>query len=449
MKVKAATMINPMTLVAGSGIVALVMAGWSQVKTIARYLMAFAVIRARLDEQLSWQAQIYMRKTYKILPSGLFIYVHRYIKVRTQKSSVVVPFRVLGGNIVFYSGWRVAIMNFTGEKAMILTIRGMFNFEDIIRQSLLYYGERTAYRDGNESRYQVLRRIGREKGMSAMRSRDSDLDSTEISSPKNDVPSVPSSATDGGIGLDTSFDKSFMYAHEDYMLSATEDAFANIYFPPAIVEHIEQAKLWISMGDWYLDRSIPWRRGWLLHGPGGTGKSSLAKGVAQTLKLPIYQYYLATMSDQEFISSWERMDTPCIALFEDFDNVFHGREPQTEHKSLTFDTVLNQISGVGSINGVFLIVTTNKLEHIDPAMGVDCEHGGISSRPGRIDVVIEISYMEIAERRKLAHRILRDWPEVIEQLVIAGDKTTPAQFEEMCIQRAYVLMAEQKLPVLV
>lgn len=206
------------------------------------------------------------------------------------------------------------------------------------------------------------------------------------------------------------------------------------------------------MGKWYADRGIPWRRGWLLYGPGGTGKSSIAKALAKKLGMPIYQFYLATLSDNEFIEEWNRMNTPCVALLEDFDSVFNGRESTTEHRSLTFDTVLNTISGVDSLDGVMLIVTTNHLEKIDPAIGVVADSAsGISTRPGRIDTVIEVSFMSQANKVRMAERMLSDWPDAINTLCVTSafyENQTPAQWAEACLQVALTRMAQDDNKIL-
>ena len=164
---------------------------------------------------------------------------------------------------------------------------------------------------------------------------------------------------------------------------------------------------------------------------------ALAGVLAQTLDIPIYRYALATLSDQEFMREWKNMATPCVALFEDFDNVFHGRYSQTEHKSLTFDCVLNQISGVSSMDGVFLVITTNCLDKIDSAMGVSTDAAGLSSRPGRIDRVVYLGETNVDIRNRIVQHILPDWPEAHADLVDKGDGYTPVQFQELCV--AYAL----------
>jgi len=207
-------------------------------------------------------------------------------------------------------------------------------------------------------------------------------------------------------------------------------------------------KRWMKMRDWYIERGIPWRKGVLAHGRGGTGKSSLARVIAKELGIPIYRYFLSTLSDHEFVDAWKSMNKPCVALLEDFDSVFDGRESTTEHKALSFDVVLNTLSGVGDSSGVILYVTTNRLDKIDPAMGVPDEdaEGGMSTRPGRIDQILEINHMSQENRRKMVAHILRDWPDLIDvtyQKAAHGD-ITPSQLQEMCIQAALKRLSQDE-----
>jgi SpoVK/Ycf46/Vps4 family AAA+-type ATPase len=100
---------------------------------------------------------------------------------------------------------------------------------------------------------------------------------------------------------------------------------------------------------------------------------------------------------------------------------------------------------LSSINGVCLIVTTNHINDIDEAMGVIAKDmGTISTRPGRIDAVLEVSFMDEKNRYKMANRILQDWPEIIEEVVHKyAQDVTPAQMQEICIQAAFEQMKKE------
>lgn len=234
------------------------------------------------------------------------------------------------------------------------------------------------------------------------------------------------------------YDSCFMYDDMSEFDKET-DPFNNLYFSDDLMECVTRAQNWIAKEKWYKQKHIPHKLGMLFEGVGGTGKSEMTKAIAETLGIPIYQYFLHTLNDKEFMSIWSNMETPCIALFEDFDNVFNKRTPINKNQNLGFDTILNAISGVNSREGVMLVVTTNCLDKIDPAMGVnvsDTDGKGLSTRPGRIDMVKHFGTMDKTNRYKLASRILSEWPDLIEQIVNENTEVTPAQFQEICVRAA-------------
>src|SRR4029079_19582641 len=162
-------------------------------------------------------------------------------------------------------------------------------------------------------------------------------------------------------------------------------ALDTLIFPDRIKGLINEIELWRNNRQWYLDKGIPWKRGWLLYGPPGTGKTALARAFAADLTMPIYVFNLAEMSNHELVKTWADMqvNVPCIALIEDIDNVFHGREnvarknnpmpfmfsaPSKEGEGdkgggggggglgmgpLTFDCLLNCLDGVERSDGIF------------------------------------------------------------------------------------------------
>jgi hypothetical protein len=252
-----------------------------------------------------------------------------------------------------------------------------------------------------------------------------------------------------------------------------------LIFPNNIKDLIEEIKLWRTNKQWYQDKGIPWKRGWLLYGVPGTGKTALARAFAEDLDLPIFVFNLAEVFNHELIRSWIEMQqyAPCIALIEDIDNVFHGRTNVTlgrrslmsfmgplKEKSnkpdgskddeeadrgggnLNFDVLLNCLDGISRADGIFTIITTNDISKIDPALGQPRKtHDGqvefISTRPGRIDKAIELTYMELSDKKLMAKRILGEYQEALEQMIAFVDdypelQETPAQFQERCSQIA-------------
>lgn len=267
-------------------------------------------------------------------------------------------------------------------------------------------------------------------------------------------------------------------------MSKTGSACDDLYFPKGVKKLVEEARQWHGLKDWYANRGIPWKRGWCLYGPPGTGKTALVRAIAQDLDMPLFVFSLGHMLDKDLERSWQEMQAqaPCIALFEDFDTVFHGREniygrpslsqqisavntqqptqPDTTPLhcgQLSFGCLLNCIDGVDKAGGIFTIITTNHIEHLDPALGQprrneDGSIDFISTRPGRIDKAIELGYMDNADKLRLAKRIFFDNEEGFRIMARrieqdADKRETPAQFQEECAQLALAMLwSEEKLP---
>jgi hypothetical protein len=258
-------------------------------------------------------------------------------------------------------------------------------------------------------------------------------------------------------------------------------ALDNLIFPEEVKSLIYAIELWRKSKSWYNDRGLPWKRGWLLYGPPGTGKTALARAFAEDLDMPIYVYSLSQMSNADLMNAWRNMqiNIPCIALIEDVDNIFHGRrnisknlspmssllagthsnapdgsnEGTVDFTPLTFDCLLNCLDGVDKSDGVFTIITTNDITKIDPALGQPKVSSSgktefISTRPGRIDRAIELTYMKPEAKAKMAQKILGEFPEQLVQVIadIENDlQETPAQFQERCAQIAiYEYWKEQE-----
>jgi len=142
---------------------------------------------------------------------------------------------------------------------------------------------------------------------------------------------------------------------------------------------------------WYRDRGIPYRRGYLLHGPPGCGKTSFIFALAGELEYSICVLNLSDRSLSDDRLQHRLADAPenSIILLEDVDAAFVSRElgAQAEEafkglNRLTFSGLLNAIDGVTSTEGRVLFMTTNYMERLDPAL----------IRPGRVDVIEYIGH---------------------------------------------------------
>ncbi|KAG6811644.1 hypothetical protein H0H92_006459 [Tricholoma furcatifolium] len=162
---------------------------------------------------------------------------------------------------------------------------------------------------------------------------------------------------------------------------------------------IEDARDFLASKPWYSKRGIPFRRGYLLYGPPGSGKTSIIHSLAGELGLDVYIISLSRsgMDDASLSELISQLPEKCIALMEDIDAAFNqiinrdeddkkessstenpsGPKPSTSR--VTLSGLLNALDGIGAQEGRILFATTNKYQSLDPAL----------CRPGRMDVHIE------------------------------------------------------------
>merc|ERR1712029_1121609 len=95
---------------------------------------------------------------------------------------------------------------------------------------------------------------------------------------------------------------------------------------------VDDVKDFIDSVNWYRDRGIPYRRGYLLHGPPGCGKTSFITALAGELEYSICVLNLSDRSMSDDRLQHRLADAPenSIILLEDIDAVFVTREQLME-----------------------------------------------------------------------------------------------------------------------
>lgn len=102
-----------------------------------------------------------------------------------------------------------------------------------------------------------------------------------------------------------------------------------------------------------MDKGVPYRRGYLLHGPPGTGKTSFTQAIAGALKLNICYLNLSSgrMDDDGLNRALNNAPSQSIILLEDIDAIFVSRESvnqSDEGRRISFSGLLNALDGVRS-----------------------------------------------------------------------------------------------------
>ena len=231
---------------------------------------------------------------------------------------------------------------------------------------------------------------------------------------------------------------------------------------------LEDARDFLKSKQWYADRGttfvlpsgsmpyylthlsgIPFRRGYLLYGAPGSGKTSIIHSLAGELGLDIYIISLskAGLDDGALATLISSLPEQCIAIMEDIDAAFtHGLtrdatdteledfrrrdslrrdrddledddtdddEGQGRGRNLgnsssgtssriTLSGLLNALDGISAQEGRLLFATTNRYHKLDSAL----------TRPGRMDLHVEFRLASQYQARELYKRFyLPDAPD--------------------------------------
>jgi AAA+ superfamily predicted ATPase len=144
----------------------------------------------------------------------------------------------------------------------------------------------------------------------------------------------------------------------------------------------------LNVREEYENYDIPWKRGMLLIGPPGNGKSHTIKAAINKMQLPcLYvrsldaNYFSKTSHHNIYrVFQQARQSAPCILVLEDIDSLI-GDEDRS--------FFLNQLDGFTSNQGIMILATTNHPDRIDPA---------IINRPSRFDRKYHFELPALTER---------------------------------------------------
>ncbi|KAJ6133119.1 ATPase AAA-type core [Penicillium samsonianum] len=191
---------------------------------------------------------------------------------------------------------------------------------------------------------------------------------------------------------------------------------------------------------WYESCGIPYRRGYLLYGPPGTGKSSICFAIAGRLWLDIYTISLNSrkLDEDTLAKFFQSLPKRCIVLFEDVDNAGISQEgsrmkdtgrvensPQENElygPGISLSALLNCLDGVGAQEGRILMMTTNHLERLDPAL----------KRPGRVDQIYHFDFLDTTSVKQLFHIFFGEVSSFISPISGESESNDPSTWEK-CI----------------
>lgn len=170
----------------------------------------------------------------------------------------------------------------------------------------------------------------------------------------------------------------------------------DVVLPPALRAELEQTvSEFFGARELYRRHRVPHRRGILLAGPPGNGKTSILRAIGGSAQVPL----VVTVVDEGGSNLARAFSTaadlaPAILCLEDLDSLVDAGSSRTQF--------LNLLDGLKPLEGVLVIGTTNHPESIDPA---------ITKRPSRFDRVFVIPEPGLAQREAyLAKELGADAP---------------------------------------
>ena len=152
-------------------------------------------------------------------------------------------------------------------------------------------------------------------------------------------------------------------------------------------------------------------KGILLYGPSGTGKTLLAKAVANESNANFI-----SVKGPELISKWvgesekhvreifkkAKQVAPCIIFFDEFDSISKSRGSGfgNDSSEKVVNQLLTELDGVEELEGVIVIAATNRRDLIDPAL----------IRSGRIDTQVELPMPDTETREEIFKVHMKNMP---------------------------------------
>jgi ATP-dependent 26S proteasome regulatory subunit len=209
----------------------------------------------------------------------------------------------------------------------------------------------------------------------------------------------------------------------------------DLVLPEEVKSLIERSIVgFYSHGEVLQELGVEMKRGVLLHGPPGTGKTSISLYLAGLLP----HFTVCFVSGERLLHPREicqmaRYLQPAMLVFEDIDLIALERE--ANGLATVLGELMNQIDGCDPTEQVLFVMNTNSLDRLESA---------VRNRPGRVDQIIEVPLPDREARRQLLTAFARNvhLEGDLERVLDATVDMSPATLKEI-VKRSVVMAVER------
>lgn len=221
-----------------------------------------------------------------------------------------------------------------------------------------------------------------------------------------------------------------------------------------IQEIKESVELPLTHPELYEEMGIKPPKGVILYGAPGTGKTLLAKAVANQTSATFLRIVGSELI-QKYLGDGPRLcrqifkvaadNAPSIVFIDEIDAIgtkrYDSNSGGEREIQRTMLELLNQLDGFDDRGDVKVIMATNKIESLDPAL----------IRPGRIDRKILFENPDLSTKKKILgiHTSKMNLSEDVdlEKLVTSKDDLSGADIQAMCTEAGLLALRERRMQV--
>lgn len=185
---------------------------------------------------------------------------------------------------------------------------------------------------------------------------------------------------------------------------------------------LNKRELWGGYG-------IPTKRGVILAGQPGTGKTAICKALmAEAREITCITTNAYGLGDDDYITELYELAqdlSPSVVFIEDIDLIGQNRTEFGYHRGSALLSLLVALDGVEERNGIVTVATTNCLDTLDKAIG---------ERPSRFDRIIKLPRLSLEQRKEFISLLSKKIPmdEVAQDYIACkAEYCTPAQLQEV------------------